>query len=199
MSEPASYLQPYLAAARVHGGNFESLLWASQETQYARFEAMCGLVSFAGRNVLDVGCGRGDLLVFLNATGRAPKEYIGIEAVPELAAEAEGRGARVFRKDFVAEPACMFTCSDVVAISGALNTADDEVFHRTIRRGWDACAHDLVFNFLSSRELAGTSYLFHRPTDAVERFCRNVLGVTPRVARPYLRGDATFHLHKPLT
>jgi SAM-dependent methyltransferase len=168
---------------------------------------MCGVVGFAGRNVLDVGCGRGDLLEYLRGTGREPKEYIGVEAVPELASAAEvngkawdggGERVRIVRKDFVAEPACLFTCSDVVAISGSLNTADDEVFYSTLRRAYDATAHDLVFNFLCSSELAGAPHLFYRDAGTVERFCRNVLGAVPKRAAGYLRGDATVALHKPV-
>src|SRR5688572_20626498 len=56
------YLEPYVRAAARHGEGFGSLLWASPQTQGARFDALMRLCEFGGRNVLDVGCGRADFL-----------------------------------------------------------------------------------------------------------------------------------------
>ena len=56
------YLQPYLKAAERHGAGFGSLLWASPETQASRFDAVERLGRLHGKSILDVGCGRADLL-----------------------------------------------------------------------------------------------------------------------------------------
>lgn len=190
------YLQPYFDAARRHGGGFGSLLWASPDTQQLRFDAFARLVAFTGASVLDVGCGRADLLDFLIATGQAPAEYIGIEGVPALAEAAEGRGIRIARADFIAEPQCLFTGSDIIAISGALNTCEDEAFYGTIKRAFDATARHVVFNFLSSTYLAAARHLYWRKTEEVQRFCRNILSTTPVQLADYLEGDTTFLLTK---
>ena len=86
---PPPYLAPYLRAARSHGGGFRSLLWASPDTQAARFDAITRVRDLRGRSVLNVGCGRADLLDFLIARGLRPADYVGIEAVPDLAGAAE--------------------------------------------------------------------------------------------------------------
>lgn len=197
MAEPTpEYLNPYLKAAKRFGGGFGSLLWASVETQEARFGAFVRAVPMAGASVLDVGCGRADLLDFLRRVGHAPSEYIGIEAVPDLADAAARAGVTVLRKDFVADPRCLFTGSDVIVISGAINTAKDVAFYDTLRRAYDAAAKHLVFNFLCSSYLAGADHLYWREPETVMSFCRKFC---PNVAswNDYLPGDMTIRLSKP--
>jgi hypothetical protein len=191
------YLDPYLAAAREHGAGFETLLWASPATQAARFEIVSAAVQLRGRSLLDVGAGRGDLHDYLRLNHNAPAEYLGIEALEVLADAATARGHRIIRDDFIANPTCLFTGSDVVVICGSINTCADEHFFKTLRRAFDAAARCLVFNFLSSPVLAGASHLHWREPAAVELFCREMLGAQPVKHLDYFDGDATFVLTKP--
>lgn len=199
------YLAPYLAAARKFGGQFPSLLWASPVTQGRRFEAICRLADPSGQSLLDVGCGRADLLTFCVERNRRPADYVGIEAVPALAAAAEATAARVgdatiVRADFVADPARMFVAADVVAFSGSLNTLATSTFHEVLAKAYDATAHALVFNFLAGPGLAAASYLtWHRPTDVLS-FVAARLSPTPASVRTlddYLEGDVTVVVEKP--
>jgi hypothetical protein len=196
----AAYLSPYLRAVAKHGAAFPSLLWASEQTQAARFAAICRLGTPRGRSLVDVGCGRADLLDFCIAHDFAPAEYVGIEAVAELAAAAEAKGhhnATIVRADFVERPAAMFVGADVVAISGALNTLTPEQFYATVRRAYDAAADVLVFNFLCSPATAAADYLHWYHRDDVLAFARTL---SPRVqiVTDYLFGDATVAVQKPV-
>src|SRR6185503_6568057 len=83
-----AYLEPYRKAAVRHGDEFGALLWASPRTQAARFEAICGLATMRGKKVLDVGCGRADLMDYMALREIEPREYVGIEAVDELVGAA---------------------------------------------------------------------------------------------------------------
>ena len=193
-----SYLRPYRAAARAYGAGFGTLLWASPQTQAVRFEAIRRAADLGGRSVLDVGCGRADLLEHLLARGVVPADYTGIEAVRELADAAEAKRlprATIVRADFVAEPARLFVGADVVVLSGSLNTADDAAFYATLARAYDAAAEALVFNFLCSPVLAGREYLYWRSPADVTRFAR---GLTADVTTldDYLPGDMTVRLGK---
>lgn len=196
-SGDASYLEPYLTAARQHGAGFESLLWASPQTQAARFAALCAMEDLNGRDVLDVGCGRADFLAFLEERGIRPASYWGIEAVADLADVAERRaaaaGGRILRGDFVREPRRLFVGADVLVFSGSFNTLGDGDFYRTLRLAHDAAGRSVVFNFLSSTYLSGASYLFWRRREDVERFagsfCRDVA-----FKEDYLQGDCTVRL-----
>ena len=193
-----TYLQPYLDAASTHGAGFGSLLWASPATQAARFDAIARVAALDGRSVLDAGCGRADFLSYLLQRGIQPHDYVGIEAVAELAAAAEAKrlaGARIIRADFVANPARMFVGADVVVFSGSLNTADDALFYASLRRGFDATSETLVFNFLCSPELAGKDYLYWRRPDDVTRFVQT-LSKDVRSLQDYLSGDMTVRVTK---
>ena len=202
---PPPYLLPYLRAAATHGHGFASLLWASPDSQAVRFRALTRLWDLNGLSVLDVGCGRADFLDFLLARGVRPADYVGIEAVAELADEAErkgraygraaaaaggaagragqagqagqaGPGVTIIRADFVREPARMFVGADVVVFSGSLNTTADAPFYATLRRAYEAAAAGLVFNFLDAPTLAGNSYLSWRRRADVLDFARDLSG-----------------------
>ena len=190
------YLQPYLNAARVHGAGFESLLWASPDTQAARFDAIRRIVDLEGKSVLDLGCGRADLLEFLLARSVRPADNVGIEAVDVLADAADHKGlprCTILRADFVADPIRMFVGADVVVISGALNTADDAAFYPTLRRAFEAATEALVFNFLDSDRLAGRPHLYFREPRAVRAFART-LSADVAMLDDYLPGDTTVRV-----
>jgi SAM-dependent methyltransferase len=175
------------------------LLWATPRTQAARFAALTRLVGLHGKSILDVGCGRADLLDFLLAQRLKPAHYVGLEGVAALADAAEAKGhpdAVIVRADFVREPLRMFVAADVVYFSGSLNTLDPSSFYATIRNAYDAAAETLAFNFLASSDLAGMSYLhWHQPNE-VWAFCKSLTNDVRRLD-DYLPGDTTFALTKP--
>jgi cyclopropane fatty-acyl-phospholipid synthase-like methyltransferase len=194
----AEYLEPYRRAAERHGGGFKSLLWASEETQAARFEAICALVDFHGRSVLDVGCGRGDFLDYLIGRRVRTTSYVGIEGVAELAAAAREKGwpnARIVEADFVSDPGQMYVGAQVVVLSGSLNTMDADAFYSTLRRAYEAAGEVLVFNFLSSTRLAGAAYLSWHPVAEVMGFA-GTLSDRVRKVEEYLVGDCTVAMGK---
>ena len=176
----------------------KSLLWESTRTQGARFGAFMKAVDFRGRSVLDVGCGRADFLDYLLERGVRPGEYIGIEAVGELADAAEGKRHRrclILREDFVKVPRRMYTGSDAVVFSGSLNTLSAEQFYATLEHAWAATAEVLVFNFLASADLAAASYLtWHRVEDVGAWAGSKTREAS--VIEAYLEGDATVVMRK---
>ena len=121
-AEP-EYLRPYLSAARRHGEGFKTLLWESPRTQGVRFHAMTRVCTFHGKSVLDVGCGRGDLLDWLRERGIEPEHYTGLEAIEPLARAAMRKrraACLIVQGDFVQEPKRLFAGADVIAFSGSL-------------------------------------------------------------------------------
>jgi hypothetical protein len=193
-----NYLEPYRQAASRYGDRFGSLLWASPATQAARFDAICRLAEMHERRVLDAGCGRADLMDFLLARDIEPKEYIGIEAVDELAAAAKRKqlpNARIVHADFVREPMLLQAGADVIVFSGSLNTLEPEQFYLSLRQAFEAAGQTLVFNFLAARHIASAQWLTWHRADDVLQFARSL---SPRVSflDDYLDGDCTVAIYK---
>ena len=197
-TEPA-YLRPYSDAVARHGrDDFRVLLWASPQTQEARFKAMVDLVDPVGKTVLDLGCGKADLLEFMIARDATPERYVGIEGVRELADAASDKqmpGSRVIVADFVREPKRMQIGADVIYCSGALNTLAHAEFYSAIANAFRATNEALVFNFLASPMLAGANYLYWHGTSEVMRFARTLTREVKK-AEGYLAGDCTIALWK---
>jgi len=193
-----TYLQPYLDAARQHGGGFASLLWASPKTQAARFQILMTAANLQGRTVLDAGCGRADFLDFLLLHDVQPLHYIGLEAVAELAEAAEmkrHRQATIVRGDFVIDSATLACGADAIVFSGSLNTLDAPHFYRVIERAYAAANQTIAFNFLDSRTLAGKKYLTWHCQADVEKFASQ-LADRVNVWEGYLDGDCTIVMSK---
>lgn len=198
-TEPPEYLKPYARAVQRHGGaDFRVLLWASRRTQEQRFDALLKLADPTGLVVLDLGCGRADLLDFMLARGQRPRRYVGLEGVRELADAARRKNlpdSRIILADFVREPRRMQAQADIVYCSGALNTIDSDAFYVAIRNAFAAAGSALVFNFLSSDLLAGVSYLnWHRRSEVLH-FARSLTRAV-EVDESYIDGDCTIRMRK---
>jgi len=151
----SEYLKPYQRSVQRHGSAFEATLWASPESQRRRFAVMTEMAGFAGKRVLDAGCSRGDFAAFLLEREIEYDRFIGLDGVPEVIDFARGRGlpaAEFHTADFASDPESLKTGSpQVIAISGSLNTMQDEMVYRVLEACWRACGETLIFNFLSDR------------------------------------------------
>jgi hypothetical protein len=195
---PPSYLQPYLNAAKRYGAGFGSLLWASPKTQSVRFAALLRAADCKAKRVLDAGCGRADLLEFMMQHEIFPRQYTGLEAVEELAAAAESKhlpNCKITRGDFVSEPEILNIDADVIFFCGSLNTLDESAFYQSLITAFTCTKQSLVFNFLSSPQLAASPHLTWHQPQAVLAFAGK-LSANVRLWDNYLPGDATVAIGK---
>lgn len=152
----APYLSPYRAAVDRMGSCFEALLWNSRETQRLRFAAIADMIDLSHRVVLDAGCGRADLALWLRERGVRWQRYIGIDAIPEMITHARSLAlphADFVLVDFISNPEAFARhdpAPEVVVFSGSLNTIPRSVSLQALERAWRASRHALVFNFLSA-------------------------------------------------
>ena len=175
-----------------------ALLWEDQWAQDVRFDAIARLGQLAGRRVLDVGCGRADLLSFLRGRGIFPSHYTGIEAQGWLARAARRRRyprCRIVQADFVKEPAMLRAGAEVLVFSGSLNFLSSRQFYRTLELAWAAARRSLVFNFLCSPDLAGVRALHWHRREVVAAFARRHAAAL-RIDDGYEAGDCTVALTK---
>jgi SAM-dependent methyltransferase len=192
------YLYPYHDARRQGAKGFDALLWSNREGQRLRFDAIARSFPLAGMRLLDVGCGRADLLGHLLDRGIVPAHYTGVEIIPATVRAARRKKyerCAIVAADFVREPEKLRVGADVVIFSGSLNTLSPPQFHDTLRAAWEAAGQALVFNFLSSQFWCGEDWLtWYRLPDVLD-FCRS-LGGEPSFDNGYLHGDCTIAVRR---
>ena len=149
------YLKPYQAAHADHGSDFGVTLWASERSQRLRFRVMTEMVFMLGKRVLDAGCSRGDFAAYMLRKNVGYESFVGVDAVEPVVAYAKSRGlerSTFIAGDFVSQPELLsIDRPQIIAISGTLNTMDDDTAIKLLDHAWNATSETLVFNFLSDR------------------------------------------------
>lgn len=152
----ADYLKPYVESQEIHGSEFDVTLWAGPDTQQIRFEVFAEMVDLGGKVILDAGCSRGDLAQWLLDAGIAYRQYIGVDALPEVVRFAESR--RLDRCTFLTGDmlvddidALLDQRPAIVCVSGTLNTMTFREAKRFLQKMWALADEALIFNFLSDR------------------------------------------------
>jgi ubiquinone/menaquinone biosynthesis C-methylase UbiE len=167
MTNDSSYLDPYRDAVADMGPGFEAQLWLSKDAQATRFSVIADALGNDSSIIADLGCGQGDLLVYLHEHNALPKHFIGVEGVDEMTHHAQQRidqlaiDNAVFQThDFVADaklPSQLVQDAkvDTFIFSGSLNTLQMNQaqavlsgFYNALK---DAGQGKLIFNFLSNR------------------------------------------------
>ncbi|MDC3168658.1 class I SAM-dependent methyltransferase [bacterium] len=81
--------QRYSNRLSLHGEDPKTLGWSSQKQQESRFSRMVKHAEWRNQNILDVGCGFGDLAAYIQKSRAYPKKYIGVDINPDLIRIAE--------------------------------------------------------------------------------------------------------------
>ena len=192
-----SYLTPYVEARRRHKSGVRSLLWEDLRAQEVRFAAILRNCPLGGLHVLDVGCGRGDLLRYLETRDVLPARYTGIEAhgAGPFRPLKRRTPSSILEADFVDTKDALLVGADAVVFSGSLNLLSSRQFFGVLDAAWAATSQWLVFNFLDSPALAGAAWLkWHhrgRVLGFAERFARFVV-----MDHTYEDGDCTVVMRK---
>jgi len=177
--------------------SYEVLDWASAASQHARFEVLADSVELAGRRLLDVGCGLGDLWAFLKRRG-VEVEYVGVDLLEKMVEAARRRqpDATFVHADLF-DPAapCPFAAQsfDVIFCSGIfnLNLGNNLAFLvSAVRRLMAMSRREVVFNLLHARaEMEAHRYAYYRPDEVLPAI--EPLGWDLRVLDEYLPNDFT--------
>ncbi|MFP4139957.1 MAG: class I SAM-dependent methyltransferase [Phycisphaerae bacterium] len=185
------HYEPRIDPAR---DSHDVLDWACASSQQARFEVLVSNVDLAGRSLLDVGCGLGDLWGFLKSHDVAV-DYTGVDLLPRMVAEAQRRhpdGTFVTR-DLFTDPAPTDLQRDVVFCSGMfnLNVGNNLDFvPGAIDRFFELARTHVVFNMLHWRATAEPErYFFYKPEWVTDLLADRPCEV--RVLEDYLPNDFT--------
>lgn len=146
------YYERRLLTRRQH---FAVLDWADAASQQARFQVLADNVPLAGKSLLDVGCGLGDLWAFLKSRS-IPTAYLGVDLVEKMAASAARLhpDGEFLCADVFADHAFDQRRFDVVFASGAFNLDlgnNMEFLPVALERLLSLAREFLVFNLLHHR------------------------------------------------
>lgn len=137
---------------------WRAVRWGSEELQSKRLEVMDDILSFIEfgdyewndalryESILDVGCGRGELIRVVKLS--QGDDYLGIDVVPEMvdAAERTWPNMKFECHDLRDEP----RPADAVIASGIFCITNDEIFFSMLDAMWDSAKVLMAFNVKSS-------------------------------------------------
>ncbi len=183
-----------------YGWHPNALYWRTLSVQETRFAVLAEVGLQAGDSLLDVGCGFGDLAVFLRARGY-DIDYTGIDLSAELIAAGRERypGITLYEGDlFDVDPAPQ--SFDVLMLSGALNEGLDDggaYARRVIERLYQSCRRAVAFNLLDARNdwVASRPDLQSFEPQAMLAFCET-LAARCELREGYLDNDFTIFLYR---
>ena len=188
----------------------QALFWKDEEVQKIRFQVLSEVIQHlpevsAPLNILDIGCGFGDLYPFLQQqvqAGAFPEfEYLGIDITPAMVESArfqypgiEVKQGELMDFDFTENQ------FDLVMLSGALNEpfAEAESYAKqVIQQAYHIARSGFAFNLLDNRheEVVKAHNLQGYEPDAMVAFCQTFAKKVERV-EGYLPNDFTLYLLK---
>jgi SAM-dependent methyltransferase len=104
------------------GRDIRTVGWGSRSDQWLRFDVLFRGIDPRGKTILDVGCGLGDLVSFLNEKTNGDFRYVGIDVAEELihdATKLHGRFDRQFQVGDIFS--ARLPSVDISVLSGALS------------------------------------------------------------------------------
>jgi SAM-dependent methyltransferase len=142
------------------GLDIKTLGWGSENQQKYRFEIACGALDLDGKQILDIGCGFGDLLKFILSEKINIFSYEGWDINPHFIDEAQKFSSNgIFKtKDLIKDDLIKFNLEfDLAIMLGLLNFNYNEEdlnlsFSKDmIRKAFSLVRECLVVDFLSNR------------------------------------------------
>ncbi len=173
--------------------------WASADSQRARFETLVRCVPLEGKSLLDVGCGLGDLLGFLEGRG-IRVQYTGVDLLEKMV-----EAARAAHPGFIFVQADIFQTNpfapasfDVAYCSGAFNLNlgnNHEFLPQAVWAMLTLAREHVVFNLLHSRAASQEQTYFYYHPDEVRRMLAK-FPCAIEIVDDYLHNDFTVICRK---
>jgi len=179
--------------------NHEVLDWASAASQRRRFEVLTENVDLRGLSLLDVGCGLGDLLAFLQQR-RIEVDFTGVDILQRMVDHCRDRfdTGRFLRADIFSDDAFAPGEFDLVFVSGAFNLDlgnNLEFLPTAIGRLMELSGRYVAFNLLHARwPNHEPGYFFYEPDFVLRLLARHEVDV--KLIDDYLPNDFTVICRK---
>jgi SAM-dependent methyltransferase len=197
--QPEDTARWYADKVRTYGFDHRGLGFRNKSSQDKRFEALLDLGDMDGARILDVGCGFGDFLAFLQARGLEP-EYTGLDICEPMIERCRERFGLPEARFLVAdalefEPDGHYDYVIASGLFGLDSMGARERIRPTMDRLFAWSRIGMAVNFLSTQSPnPAEARIYIDPCKALEAG----LSLTPaaRLDHTYLPNDFTLYLYK---
>ncbi len=161
------------------GNDYKTVGWGSIKDQLLRFNMLCRGLDLTGKTILDIGCGLGDIVPYLEVRYPAGFNYTGIDLAPSLVEAA---------KEEFKQPNINFICGDmskldekdqydIVLLSGALSyrIQDNKSYAKTMLKKLFRMSREVIsLNFLSDYVDYQEEKNFHYSPEEMYQFAKTL-------------------------
>jgi SAM-dependent methyltransferase len=176
------------------GDTAQGLHFHSENSQRTRFRILREMLpeDLSGLTLVDVGCGFGDLLLYLREHDDAPATYIGMDLHERMVSVARERtGAEIIQGDVLSAE---LPAADWYVCSGSLNNLTREETRLAVERCYAAARQGMAFNLLSGEDRCQT--FNYRKPEEVEAWAKE-LGAAFSTVDGYVYRDFSVSLVRP--
>lgn len=172
-------IKRYSARYKKLGRDVKSLGWGDIYQQQYRFDRVLDNIECNNKTILDIGCGFGDLYLFMKSKNVSPIKYIGWDINQDLIDEANRQkynNCEFLVVNLLNQEIDMK--ADIVVMLGLLNydlnneNDNFEYSKSMIKKAFSNCKDKLVVDFLSinlSKEYPKEDFIFyHNPSDVLK-------------------------------
>ena len=181
--------------------DYSVLGWESEKAQQLRFDMLLKAVSLDGKSLLDVGCGMGNLLEYLDSKGISVK-YTGVDILGSMIEYAEC-------KKLKGEFCCVDVFDgdsfdgrtfDIVYTSGIFNLNlgnNREFLFKALKKMLELADEAVVFNLLHKDSPAREEKYFYYDQEEVSKLLKDFPGIEKVIINEqYLNNDFTVVCYK---
>ncbi len=180
-----------------HGYSHLSLNWGSQKNQITRFEILSQIGNLENKNILDFGCGIGDLFYWFINNG-INTNYEGIDLSSEMIKLAKKRFPTVKFKCQNLMESPLNKKYDYILASGVFTYSNNGFFQKCLELLYSKCNKGIAFNLLADIEKyknETTQMEFLSNPDDILKFCKSL---SPKVIlkNDYHYRDFSIYMYK---
>lgn len=197
----------YETCLKEHGPTAKGVDWPDREHMEARFRVMLGIIEAGLKRpvLLDLGCGPGLMVDYLEKTGRlANIEYHGLDISEKMIAAARARrpDCDFVRRDPLAEP-LPDKSVDYVIMNGVLTEKRDldqdsmtEYAQALITAAFRVAKQGIAFNVMGRNVDKKRKYLFHWPMTEMADFLEKQISSDYAVRDEYDDFEITVYVRR---
>jgi SAM-dependent methyltransferase len=186
-----------------HGPTARGVDWKDRDSQILRFDMLRAVGDMDGASVLEVGCGTGHLLEFLESRGIAT-DYTGLDISPAMVDTARSscpQGRFITGNLSALSPAKRY---DFVLASGVFHVSLDvpdrdwwDYIRRTLQQMYSRCRIAMAFNMVTNDVDYRSPNLFYADPQETLSFCCDELSADTTLLQDYPLYEFTVYVYRP--